>query len=307
MPRFYDEENPALNSFRKINAEVVRRRKNKYKDQEAVQLAPVSTGATFDDLRQRLVTLDVGLSDLRETVKLSASARSPSTVIDRFVSIASNLSGLVSNTRDFVVRKLKRNLNNFSSEEVAEIGGMVRALSQKLTDATSTLQSRLESAPSRALVNFNQESLNVLKLFDTGLTDLLQMLGDAVASYKQSGVGAGRRRIIKCGGQSPSLDSFPFNALPFSRLNDQMRPDYNRIPRYTDPTIEPRVRMPEIPDARFFRKIGGAEIYSHESVLKGGQGVASRKGMQFGFPQFLLGAHPPRNTQDLKNLPRRFL
>lgn len=314
MPRFYDEKNPALNSFRKINAEVTRRRKAKYTDQEAKQAQQTSSGESYDDLRQRLVAIDVGMSDLLETIRLSENATSPTTVIDRFVSTASNLSGLVSNTRDFAVRKLKRNLNTFSSDEITDTNLMVQTISQKLTSAMAILQERIDNPRGqnwRARELFNQRTLDVLRNFTTGLTDLVRILMDAVASYRQSGVGGGRKRVIKCGGQSQThvAEKYnsarsPFNALPFSRLNDQLLhpPTFLPLPR---PNIGRTIG--DAPDARYFRKIGGAELYSQEPVLKGGQGVASRKGLQFGFPQFLIGQFPPRNTQDLKDLPRRFL
>jgi hypothetical protein len=317
MPRFYDEENPALNSFRKVNAEVVRRRKKKYAEQPQAQ-APVSgSPAQFDDLRQRLVAIDVGMSDLNQTINLSSASTTPSTVIDRFVSTASNLSGQVSNTRDFVVRKLKRNLNSFSGDEVAEINGLVQSLQQKLSSSLATLQDRIANPRGqnwRARELFNQNVLGVLQTFTTGLTELIQIIGDAVASYKQSGVGAGRKRVLKCGGQSQThvlekyLSTHPqINALPFPRLNDQLiTPLYQPI-RKPIGLPNPFHTMPELPDARFFRKIGGAELYSHEPVMKGGQGVASRRGLQFGNPFTKLGPFPPRNTQDLKDLPRRFL
>jgi len=304
MPRFYDEANPALNSFRKVNAEIVKRRKKKYQGETAA--TPVVSGAPaqFDNLRQRLVAMQVGLTDLSQTIGLSASARSPATVIDRFVSTASNLSGQVSNTRDFFVRQMKRNVNGFSSDEVAEILELTRSLNRDLMSSITTLEDRAENPRGRdASRTFAINSLNVLETFATQLNALLNMIADAVASYKQSGVGAGRKRIIKCGGDHTIAHTIKqmINANPYPRLNEPIR----TMPITTMPVRPISIR--EIPDARFFRKIGGAELYSQEPVLKGGTAVAFREGLQFGNPFTGLGPFPPRNTQDLKDLPRRFL
>jgi len=299
MPRFYDEKNIALNSFRKINEEVVRRRKTKYEEKPAPLVA--KTPELFDNLRERLEAIDVGVSDLRETIKLSGAATSPSTVIDRFVSTASNLSGKISNTRDFVVRKLKRDMNSFSSEEVSEIGVMVKSLGVKLGDAVDTLQGRITNARGRnrlAIELFNQRALDVIQQFTSGLTELLQMLNDAVQSYKKSGG--------MYGGSKYPITTMPVERVRmnlFPRLDDMMSP---RPVDSVNPVIPIR-SIREIPDARFFRKIGGAELYSHEPVMKGGTAVAYRKGLQFGNPFTSLGQFPPRNTQDLTDLPRRFL
>ena len=282
MPRFYDEENPALNSFRKVNAEVVKRRKTKYKTKEPIAPSVSGTPEIFDNLRQRLVAIDVGLNELSETIRLSESARSPSTVIDRFVSLSSNLSGQVSNTRDFVVRKLKRNLNSLTSEEVAEIGTIVQSLSQKLDKSVSILQDRISTATSRARELFSERTLDVLQDFTSGLQELLQILGDSVASYRQSGVGAGRR-----GGKYTTL------------------PIRNRTPIGL---ANPVYILPDMPDARYFRKIGGAELYSQEPVLKGGSPASYRVGLdKSANPYTHLGRLAPRNTHDLRDLPRRFL
>lgn len=304
MPRFYDEANPALNSFRRINAEVVKRRKKKYQGETAATPVVSGAAAQFDNLRQRLVAMQVGLTDLSQTIGLSASARSPATVIDRFVSTASNLSGQVSNTRDFFVRQMKRSVNGFSSDEVAEILELTRSLNRDLMSSLTTLEDRAENPRGRqASRDFASSSLNVLETFARSLNELLNMIADAVASYKQSGVGAGRKRIIKCGGDHTIGHSIRqmINANPYPRLNEPIR----TIPRITMPVRPISIR--EIPDARFFRKIGGAELYSQEPVLKGGTAVASRVGLQFGNPFTGLGPFPPRNTQDLKDLPRRFL
>lgn len=302
MPRFKDEENPALNSFRRINAEVVKRRKKKYAlQEEAPSTTRGETTGQFDNLRQRLVEMNVSLTDLSQTIKLSGSASSPSTVIDRFVSIASNLSGQVSNTRDFFVRQLKRSFNSFSDDEITEVASLIRSLREKLFVSIDTLQTRAVNPRGReALRTFAVNSIQVLMSFAEQLNSLLNMMDDAVKSYKQSGVGAGRNRVIKCGGMH-TLPFNPINALPFPRLNDQMYP-ITTLPYPRQPIR----RIGEIPDARFFRKIGGAELYSQEPVLKGGA-TAYRTGLNFGNKFTDLGPYPPRNTQDLKDLPRRFL
>jgi len=321
MPRFYDEENPALNSFRRINAEVVKRRKKKYAIQ-AQSLTPQGIQdpkdlALYEGFIARISAVFTAGAEIFEILSLQNLTGGRDVVIDRFVATSVNAGRLTRDLQDYYFRKMNRNFNRFTPEEVETASNYTNGLQQQLTGITGMLNEMLARARGGRPRNFIREIQETIRgNFGEELNNLTNILQDGIETYKQSGVavqpaGAGRKRVIKCGGQSQihQVEKFnashpKFNTLPFPRLNDQMRPPITTLP-FPKPSVDRSVV--EIPDARFFRKIGGAELYSHEPVLKGGQGVASRKGMQFGFPQFLLGPHPPRNTQDLKDLPRRFL
>ena len=320
MPRFYDEANPALNSFRRINAEVVKRRKKKYANQEAVSrpqgIQDPKDLALYEGFTARISAVYTAVTEIYNTLALQNLRGGRDVVIDRFVATSVNAGKLTRELQDYYFRKMNRSFNKFTPSEVdscakyaTETHGELMNINEQLDDMSARARGRI-----LAFVNEIEETID--RNFGNELDELLDLITDGLLAYRQglSGVGqpagAGRKRVIKCGGQSQmhTIEKFrsshpPFNALPFPRLNDQTRPPITTLPfpRPIDRSVG------EIPDARFFRKIGGAELYSHEPVMKGGQGVASRVGMQFGNPFTKLGPFPPRNTQDLKDLPRRFL
>jgi len=251
MPRFLNETHPDINSFRRVNKEIVKRRRKKY---STFQTPVMPTGAIepvapkYEEFKQKLVALNASMTDLRETVRLSATSTTPSTVIDRFVSTTTNIGGQVTNLTDYFTRQLNRNLNSFSDSEIQEIKVLNYKIQELLFESIVELQERIADRRGRnwrARELFNTRSLNLITNFAQPLGDLLGMINDAIRSYKQSGIGAGRSR--RC----------------------------------------------------------GAELYSQEPVLKGGE--ALRTGMNFSNPFTRLGPYPPRNTQDLQQLPRRFL
>jgi hypothetical protein len=320
MPRFYDEANPALNSFRRINAEVVRRRKKKYANQ-ALPVAPQGVQdpkdlALYEGFNARITALYTAVNEIFNILTLQNLTGGRDVVIDRFVASSVNAGKLTQDLKDYYFRKMNRNFNRFTPDEVDSANTYTGGVGQLLIGIIGMLNEMHGRARGGAPRNFVENIQETIRSnFATELGELLDLLNDGITTYRQSGeapqpAGAGRKRIIKCGGQSQThtMEKYnaihpPFNALPFPRLNDQTRPPITTLP-YPLPIDR---RIGEIPDARFFRKIGGAELYSHEPVMKGGQGVASRVGLQFGNPFTSLGPHPPRNTQDLKNLPRRFL
>jgi hypothetical protein len=324
MPRFYDEANPALNSFRRINAEVVRRRKKKYANQ-AQALVPQGVQdpkdlALYEGFTARISSVYTAVTEIYNTLALQNLRGGRDVVIDRFVATSVNAGKLTRELQDYYFRKMNRSFNKFTTSEVDSCAKYTTETHGELMNINEQIDDMAGRARGRTLEFVNEIEETIDRNFGNDLDELLDLITDGLIAYKQglSGVGqpagAGRKRVIKCGGQSQMHTQEKFNtthsgwnAFPFGRLNDQTRPDPHRILLPVDPTMNPRVRVPEIPDARFFRKIGGAELYSHEPVMKGGQGVASRVGLQFGNPFTKLGPYPPRNTQDLKDLPRRFL
>jgi hypothetical protein len=229
-----------------------------------------------------------------------------------------NAGKLSRDLQDYYFRKMNRNFNKFTPSEVDQSSTFTTGTQELLRGIIGMIDDMYRRARGGAPRNFIDNIREVIRSnFGEELETTLELITDGINTYRQSGVapqpaGAGRKKVIKCGGQSQThtIEKFrsshpSFNLLPFPRLNDQL---ITTLP-YPKPIGLPNPfhNIQEIPDARFFRKIGGAELYSHEPVMKGGQGVASRRGMQFGFPNFLLGPYPPRNTQDLKDLPRRFL
>jgi len=320
MPRFYDEANPALNSFRRINAEVVKRRKKKYANQEAVSrpqgIQDPKDLALFEGFNARISAVYTAVEEIFSILTLQNLRGGADVVIDRFVASSVNAGKLSRDLQDYYFRKMNRNFNKFTPSEVESSATFTTGTQGLLEGIIGMLDDMYRRARGRAPRDFIDNIREVIRSnFGSELETTLELITDGINTYRQSGVapqpaGAGRKRVIKCGGQSQmhTIEKFrsshpPFNALPFPRLNDQTRPPITTLPfpRPIDRSVG------EIPDARFFRKIGGAELYSHEPVMKGGQGVASRVGMQFGNPFTKLGPFPPRNTQDLKDLPRRFL
>jgi hypothetical protein len=320
MPRFYDEANPALNSFRRINAEVVKRRKKKYANQDAVSrpqgIQDPKDLALYEGFTARISAVYTAVTEIYNTLALQNLRGGRDVVIDRFVATSVSAGRLVRELQDFYFRKMNRSFNRFTPSEVDSSAKYTTETHGELMNINEQLDNMSARARGRILEFVNEIEETIDRNFGNELDELLDLITDGLISYKQgiSGVGqpegAGRKRVIKCGGRTQLhnaenyIASHPiFNTLPFPRLNDQMRPPITTLP-FPRPNIDRRIG--EIPDARFFRKIGGAELYSHEPVLKGGA-TAYRTGLNFGNPFTDLGPHPPRNTQDLKNLPRRFL
>jgi hypothetical protein len=334
MPRFKDEKNPALNEFRRINAEVVRRRKKKYANQESlIPRTPVGQDprdlALYEGFIARLSALYTAVNEIFTTLTLQNLTGGRDVIIDRFVATSVNAGRLTRDLKDYFFRKMSRSLNRFSPAEVESSATYTNNIQQLELGITGMLNEMEGRARGRA----REFVLNIMATlgqnYKDELDELIGFIIDGINSYSQPGISLGATPTLeigagftgaphirvnrrRSGGQSQIhfaekviSTHRPFNALPFSRLNDQVRAPITTMP-YPRP-IDIRRSVEEIPDARFFRKIGGAELYSHEPVMKGGQGVASRVGLQFGFPQFLNGPYPPRNTQDLKDLPRRFL
>lgn len=317
MPRFYDEANPALNSFRKVNAEVVKRRKKKYANQ-AQALVPQGVQdprdvALYEGFIARISVVYSAVTEIYNTLALQGLKGGADVVIDRFVSTSVNAGRLTRELKDFYFRKMNRSFNRFTPAEVDTCAQYTTETHAELMNINETVDDMSGRARGKTLSFVNRIEETLDRNFGNELDDLLTLIGDGLIAYKQgiSGmggtepveIGAGRRRVIKCGGKSQTHMMEKFNALPFSRLNDQMR----ILPHQPIGLPNPFYKTPEIPDSKYFKMIGGAELYSQEPVLKGGQGVASRKGLQFGNPFTGLGPYPPRNTQDLKDLPRRFL
>jgi hypothetical protein len=325
MPRFYDEANPALNSFRKINAEVVKRRKKKYANQ-AQALVPQGVQdpkdlALYEGFTARISSVYTAVTEIYNTLALQNLRGGRDVVIDRFVASSVNAGKLTRELQDYYFRKMNRSFNKFTPSEVDSCAKYATETHGELININEQLDDMSARARGRILEFVNEIEETIDRNFGNDLDDLLELITDGLISYKQGlggegqPMGAGRKKVIKCGGQSQThtaekylASNHQFNALPFPRLNDQLRPPITTLP-FPKPIGMPNPfhNITEIPDARFFRKIGGAELYSHEPVMKGGQGVAYRVGLQFSNPFTKLGPYPPRNTQDLKDLPRRFL
>lgn len=311
MPRFYDEANPALNSFRKVNAEVVKRRKKSVKGEAVLRPQGVQDPkdlALFEGFTARISAVYTAVTEIYNTLALQNLRGGRDVVIDRFVATSVNAGKLTRDLKDFYFRKMNRSFNRLTPAEVDTSAQYITETHGELMKINEQIDDMSARARGGILVFVNEIEETLDRNFGNELDELLDLITDGLIAYKQglSGagqpVGAGRKRVIKCGGDHTVEHSLKqiINANPYPRLNEPIR----TFPITTMP-IKP-ISIREIPDARFFRKIGGAELYSHEPVLKGG-GTAYRVGLNFGNPFTGLGQFPPRNTQDLEDLPRRFL
>lgn len=224
MPRFLDPSNPALNLLNQAKRRVIKRNKEKYQDSQSFQKQTILRGETekiasalYDQFYSLLSNFSSVLFEIENVVKsVGKSRQSRATLVDRTISSATASFKIVDNIREFLDRKLKYNLNIFSPDQINSLFTAYNYIDTTIGEIDTGLEGLTEQQQS-TLSDIIESWRNGWALIDEKLAPLFQnykyglsgedagfFIPDA-SSDASSVSGAGRRRrILKCGGDSPA-------------------------------------------------------------------------------------------------------
>jgi len=122
MPRFLDSSNPQLNELNRIKKKVVADMKKQYSGTETSIATPTdAASALFDQYFVILSALNSAFFELNATLSLTAEHTQDSSILaDRFVSVNSAISKLVTQAEQFFRKKMSNNINMFSPIQAQE-------------------------------------------------------------------------------------------------------------------------------------------------------------------------------------------
>jgi hypothetical protein len=223
MPRFLHPDAPALNSLNTAKKRVIKRQKDKYQDSQSFQKQSILRGeaekvasALYDQFYSLLTNFATVLFEIENVVSvLERGEVRGSVLVERFISSATASFKGVELIREFLSRRLKYNLNIFSPDQIAslfsvyqyidstiqEIDGVIEGLPEPQQGELTSLMAGWE--PTWTILD--KELAPLFENYKYGLSadDAGYFIPDD-SSVASSVSGAGRRRILKCGGTSPA-------------------------------------------------------------------------------------------------------
>jgi hypothetical protein len=225
MPRFPNPDASALNLLNQAKKRVIKLQKKKYEDSQSFQKQTILRGeaekvatALYDQFQALLTNFASVLFEIENVLKsITKTRQGKSVLVDRTISSATASFRGVEQIREFLERKLKYNLNIFSPDQIdslfstynyidTTIGEIIAGLERLTPDQQSTLSDIVDSwYASWKIIDDKLSPLFQNYKYGLSSEDAGFFIPSDASSEASSVSGAGRRRrILKCGGDSPA-------------------------------------------------------------------------------------------------------